>query len=88
MHYKNNKPAQNGDFVIAKEYGKVIAGVLGNLQPGATSCNGQIYYPIYGGFTSTCITVGNCLLASDCWDAFENSQAQIEGNKYTVEPGT
>lgn len=43
MHYRNGRPAQNGDKIVKLEGGKVIAfGVLHSATPGNDYCNGNI----------------------------------------------
>jgi len=43
MHYKNGRPANNGDKVIClPSYGPPIAGILYDATPGNDSCNGKI----------------------------------------------
>jgi hypothetical protein len=73
MHYKNGRPANNGDPVIHKFNGTatVIAGVLHSTMPGSTSCNGQIAFPIPGGVANWCVTVGECFHAEDALGAVE-----------------
>ena len=43
MHYKNGRPAQNGDKVIYQRYdGVLISGVLYDAVAGNNDCNGRI----------------------------------------------
>lgn len=43
MHYKNGRPAQNGDKVVLfPSYGNPVVGILYNAVAGNDSCNGQI----------------------------------------------
>ena len=43
MHYKNGRPASNGDKVIMfDEYGNFQTGVLYNAVAGNDTCNGRI----------------------------------------------
>ena len=44
MHYRNGKPASNGDKVVMlNEEGKIVAfGVLHGAEPGNDHCNGNI----------------------------------------------
>jgi hypothetical protein len=43
MHYRNGRPAQNGDKIVKLEGGKVVAfGVLHSAVPGNDYCNGNI----------------------------------------------
>lgn len=44
MHYKNGRPANNGDnvIVLAKSGYPAFAGILYNAVPGNDSCNGRV----------------------------------------------
>lgn len=44
MHYKNGRPANNGDRVIilAQNGFPAYAGILYNAQPGNDTCNGRV----------------------------------------------
>ena len=43
MHYKNGRPAQNGDkVVVIPSYGAPYAGILYDAQAGNDFCNGRI----------------------------------------------
>ena len=44
MHYKNGRPAQNGDKVLFKpQYGGIpIIGILYDAFPGIDACNGKL----------------------------------------------
>jgi hypothetical protein len=42
MHYKNGRPAANGDKVVMVSGGKVICGVLHDAVAGNDSCNGML----------------------------------------------
>lgn len=43
MHYKNGRPAQNGDkVVLIPTYGPPVAGILYDAKPGNDMCNGRI----------------------------------------------
>ena len=43
MHYRNGRPANNGDKIVKLEGGKVVAfGVLHSATPGNDYCNGNI----------------------------------------------
>ena len=86
MHYKNGREAKNGDLVIGKsEYqnAPVMSGLLIDINPGATSCNGQLLRP--GGAIQTCVTVGDFFHAEDavaCIEAeWAKSKAALEGAK-------
>lgn len=42
MHYKNGRPAQNGDKVVMSSCGKVVVGVLIDAVAGYDKCNGTL----------------------------------------------
>ena len=43
MHYKNGRPAQNGDkVVVIPSYGAPYAGILYDAQAGNDYCNGRV----------------------------------------------
>jgi hypothetical protein len=43
MHYKNGRPAKNGDKVIVTpSYGPPFAGILYDAVPGNDTCNGRV----------------------------------------------
>lgn len=43
MHYRNGRPANNGDKIVKLEGGKIVAfGVLHSAVPGSDYCNGFI----------------------------------------------
>jgi len=71
MHYKNGREAHEGDPVITQSYGKTYAGNLHSLTAGCSSCNAQIAYPVFGGMSHTCVTVGLCYHAEDAFAASE-----------------
>lgn len=73
MHFKNKRPAQNGDPVIAKNYqGKVVVGSIFNLNPGSQTCNCDVAVIIPGGTqVLTCQTVGQLYHAEDALAAVE-----------------
>lgn len=70
MHYRNGRPAQNGDLIVQLSGfpdgrgGKVsTVGVLFDARPGIDYCNGSIA-PIGGGYVqSACLC--DCLHADD-----------------------
>jgi len=71
MHYKNGREAKDGDHIIEKHYNQVLAGVLHSTITGSESCNGQISFPIPGGFLSWPVTVGECFHAEDAFACIE-----------------
>lgn len=70
-HYKNSRLAQNGDPVISKQYNTLYAGILHSINPGCTTCNAQIAYPVMGGMSNCCLTVGDCFHAEDAFAAVQ-----------------
>lgn len=43
MHYKNGRPARNGDKVVLfPSYGAPVLGILYDATPGNDACNGRI----------------------------------------------
>ena len=43
MHYKNGRPANNGDKVLLiSSYGPPVTGILYDAKPGNDYCNGKI----------------------------------------------
>ena len=67
MHYKNGRPAFNGEPVIGKGYDGVFAGTLHSVRPTATSCNGQVAVPVAGGVRNECVTIGDLHHAEDAY---------------------
>ena len=82
MHYKNGRPAQEADPVVAKIYGpKIVAGTLHSLIAGATTCNGQIAFPVPGGVNNIAITIGEAYHAED---AFRSLDAAMDNEIATA----
>lgn len=73
MHFKNGREAKYGDPVIGIGYhGRVIAGVIHNLNPGSTTCNCDVVTVIPGGTQNlTCQNVSNFYHADDAFKAIE-----------------
>lgn len=71
MHYKNGREAKENDPVVAKQYGKAIAGTLHSLNAAATSCNAMVATAVVGGMFQTCVSVGDCVHAEDAWEAVQ-----------------
>lgn len=42
MHYKNGRPAQNGDKIIFQYCGKPFVGILYDAVAGNDTCNGKV----------------------------------------------
>lgn len=63
MHYRNGRPAQNGDQIVQLQDGKIIAaGVLHGAKPGNDYCNGSIA-PIQNAVAGACLC--DCLHVDD-----------------------
>jgi hypothetical protein len=64
MHYRNNRPAANGDQIVSiGNDGKVVAvGVLYGAVPGNDYCNGNMA-PVQNPVTSACLC--DCLHVDD-----------------------
>ena len=75
MHYKNGREAHEGEPVIAQSYGKTYAGNIHSIVAGVSSCNAQIAYPVFGGMSHTCVTVGDCYHAEDAFAAIAGQEA-------------
>jgi hypothetical protein len=78
MHYKNGRPAKDGDPVVGETYkgsGRMMAGILHSTSsnPNCTSCNGQVCMPITGGVTNMCVTIGDLYHAEDVFRAAESN---------------
>jgi len=67
MHYKNGRPAQNGDIIVHTEKygypGKVTTGVLYNATAGNDTCNGMLA-PLGGG-PHFCPNLSECVRLDD-----------------------
>ena len=63
MHYKNGRPAKNGDkVVLVPSYGAPVIGILYDANPGNDYCNGKIA-PIAPG--DPCPNLKECLHLDD-----------------------
>lgn len=67
MHYKNGRPAKEGDPVICKGYtGQITVGKIHSLQEGTKTCNCTVAEVIIGGINQlTCRTIGEMYHAED-----------------------
>lgn len=69
MHYKNGRPANNGDKVMLignasyPQYAKPVAGILYDATAGNNSCNGMLA-PFSGG-QHICPNLAECLHLED-----------------------
>lgn len=69
MHYKNGRPAKNGDkVVLVPSYGAPVIGILYDAQPGSDYCNGKIA-PIAP--NDACPNLKECLHLDDVLAAVE-----------------
>ena len=82
MHYKNGKPASEGDPIIYRQHWdqKVIAGTIHSLNPSSTCCNGIIAAPVMGGCATVSVVVGDCYHAADALAAIEAQTAKVSAN--------
>ncbi len=64
MHYKNGRPAKNGDKIvlIPNGYGSPVAGILYDAVAGNNDCNGRIAIP---SASDQCADLKNCLHIDD-----------------------
>jgi hypothetical protein len=63
MHYKNGRPANNGDpVVLISQYGPPVAGILYSAVAGNDNCNGRIA-PTSP--SDPCPNLAECLHADD-----------------------
>lgn len=71
MHYKNGRPAKEGDPVICRAYNNsVTVGKIHSLTAGAETCNCTVAEPVMGGVNQlTCRTVGEMFHAEDALNA-------------------
>lgn len=60
MHYKNGRPAKNGDRVVDTRNG--IVGILHSTNANATSCNGRVATQ---NPNDAYVTLGDCLHVDD-----------------------
>lgn len=80
MHYKNGREARAGDPVIfpAQSWSvnkTPIVGTLHSLNPGATSCNGQVAHVVPGAVYHSAVTIGEGYHAEDALKALEPKPA-------------
>jgi len=64
MHYKNGRPANNGDKVVllGNQWNAPVAGILYNAVAGNDNCNGRIAPT---SLSDPCPNLANCLHADD-----------------------
>lgn len=88
MHYKNGRPANEGDSVIAPVYRggtlKPTAGVIHSIAPGSQSCNAQVNTITPGRVESTCVTVGDCYHAEDAFNAIDSKPEPAKDTQETA----
>lgn len=72
MHYKNGTEAKKGDHVVLKRWnGEVIAGVISELDPCATTCNAMLYRIVPGMTCQEAVNLSDLYLAADAYAAIE-----------------
>ena len=83
MHYINGRLAQDGDFVVIISGGSpqnppaFQAGRIHSLNANASTCNGQVAVPTYGGCTHTYVTLSTDVLhAEDAMTYFMCSDSE------------
>lgn len=73
MHYKNGRPAANGDAVIFRNYaGIIVVGILHSTIANANTCNGTVAITVPGGVQQHSVTTGEIFHAEDAFAALEN----------------
>ena len=78
MHYKNGRPANNGDKIVlippAGQYGSPVAGILYDARAeNGNDCNGRIAVPQS---SDQCADLKNCLHIDDISAAFTKPPTQ------------
>lgn len=75
MHYKNGREAKQGDRVFAMNNGTAISGILHDLKPGSSSCNGRLAATSQN---DPYVTIGECLHADDIASAIASAKAPMQ----------
>ena len=80
MHYKNQRPAAEGDHVITKSYnGNIVAGVAYDLRDNGSSCNCTVAVLTPGGKVDlTCQDIRQMYHVEDAFEVLEEIQATPE----------
>lgn len=78
MHYKNGRPAQNGDKVmlIPAGGGAPVVGVLFDAVVGAANDYGSLA-PLNGGYAPCCTNLKECLRLDDALEALKSAPAFV-----------
>jgi hypothetical protein len=83
MHYKNGRPAQNGDkVVLVPSYGNPVVGILYNAVAGNDFCNGQIAVTHQN---DPCPNLKECLHLDDVLAALPENVPDITAPLPTIE---
>jgi hypothetical protein len=83
MHYKNGRPANNGDkVVLIPSYGNPVVGILYNAVAGNDSCNGQIAVTHQN---DPCPNLKECLHLDDVLAALPENVRDITAPPPTIE---
>jgi len=74
-HYKNGRPAANGDPVVGQTYGGsgvVYAGTIHSINPGQETCNATVAEACVGGVNQRpCVNVSDLYHAEDAFKAID-----------------
>jgi hypothetical protein len=77
MHYKNGRPAQNGDKVmLIPSYGPPVVGILYDAQAGNDHCNGRLA-PV--SLMDPCPNLKECLHIDDVLGALNPPSGTEDG---------
>ena len=83
MHYKNGRPANNGDkVVLIPSWGNPVVGILYNAVAGNDSCNGQIAVTHQN---DPCPNLKECLHLDDVLAALPENVRDITAPPPTIE---
>jgi hypothetical protein len=83
MHYKNGRPANNGDkVVLIPSYGNPVVGILYNAVAGNDFCNGQIAVTHQN---DPCPNLKECLHLDDVLAALPENVRDITAPPPTIE---
>lgn len=85
MHYKNGRPAREGDKVVCLVNNNFVAGILHSTNPNANTCNGRVT-PM--GSNDPWVSVKDCLHLDDIAASAERLPALFnETQPVAVNPG-
>lgn len=79
MHYKNGRPATEGDPVILRNYDGVTVGKIHSLNAQSDKCNCIVAEVTMGGVQQlTCMTVGEMYHAADAFESVDEVVPELE----------